>query len=180
MAVIKIRAYNYKDATEIAKQYGFEECRNMTRRWIKAGRPTSPNKLKEFQVDTMLNYKLWQGFGKGYVITLKQGVHMRKNQWKLIHYAKYAPPKLLRTFEIRLEDGDVLVGKTDSKIKALKLAKRLMSKYRETMVCDQIYKVPNPRFRTFRLEHGKTEKGQYIIFGLNKNFKRYDEIRADF
>lgn len=31
MDVLRIRAYNYRDAKEIAKQYGFDECKNATR-----------------------------------------------------------------------------------------------------------------------------------------------------
>lgn len=127
----------------------------------------------------MLNHQ-FHGPGKGYIITLNPGIHMRKIKWKIDFYQKHAAPKVIRTFEIRLEADDVLVGKANTKTQALKLAKQLMGVYREPLICDLVYKVPNPRYKTFRLDYNSKERGKYIIFGPKKDFTRYEEVRADF
>lgn len=180
MDVLRIRAYNYKDSTEVAKQYGFEECKNVTRQWIKAGRPTKKNKLKEFQVEMMIGkFKNWIRPGRGLVISYKPGVHYRRVQWKLTHFVK-GYQKLKFMYEIRLESDGALIGQAIDKYHAMRLAKKLMRTYREPIIGYAVLKNPQPGYKTFKLEHAETEKGRYIVFGPKKNFKRYEEVRTDF
>lgn len=180
MDVLRIRAYNYRDAKEIAKQYGFDECKNATRQWIKAGKPTNPNKIKEFQVEMMTGwFKNWIKPGRGLIISLQPGVRLRRVQWKLTHFVP-GWQKLKFMYEIRLEADGALIGQAPYKRQAMNLAKKLMRKYREPIIGYAVLKNPQLGYKTFKLEHAQTEKGRYIVFGPKKNFKRYEEVRTDF
>lgn len=124
-------------------------------------------------------FKNWIKPGRGLVISIQPGVHLRRVQWKLTHFVP-GYQKLKFMYEIRLEADGALIGQADCKYHAMRLAKKLMRKYREPIIGYAVLKNPEVGFKTFKLEHAKTEKGKYIVFGPKKNFKRYEEIRTDF
>ncbi len=179
MDVLRVKAYTLWDARNIAKEYGFDHISNVTRFWKKAGSPTDEKKLKAFQVDMFYKFPQHAKPGDGYVITLNQGVHMKKNQWKITYYHKGWVPGITKLYEIRLKSDGTLLAQAKEKVRAVKLAKKLMSKYREPIVGNLVIRLPNPEARCFEIHHTDTAKGRYLIFGISKK-KIYDEVRKDF
>lgn len=164
MEMFKIEAYSYAEAAEVAAKGGMKIVKNVTASYKNAG---CPEDLETFGNEVLAKNKLTDAMGVGVMVVLETGSpDVRERPYTFENNVNEGTRTQKRVFVVRTVETDRLVGKTEDKDSAIKLAKKAMPEYKEDMVCNIVYEVSNPEAFTLKYTPSKnTNLGTYIVFG---------------
>lgn len=179
MDILLIKAHTIREAKLIASQYGLEHVANVTFMWEKI-RYKNSRSLKAFQIDTLMRRRIWEKKGFGCLINLDNTKDYRiRHNWEVVDYKKTNGKRpVQKIYEIKLASDNTVIGRTTGKKNALKLAKKLMMKYRENITCSVVWQVMEGKDKAFDLNYIPEENKRFIIFGFING--KYEEHRKDF
>lgn len=164
MKKFEIKAFSYNEAKEKALEMGIAVVRNVT-----------PSYKRDMPVD----FDAWAGeilkknhldsaTGVGLMVVRENGsADTRERPYELLNNIVEGSLTKKRVFQVRTKSGNV-IGETDNKEDAIRLAKKNMKDVREDMTCVQLYKVLAPKDKAFDLKYVPaigTKEGSYIVFG---------------
>lgn len=176
----RIKADTIHNAKEVAKDYGFKKVVNITKMWVKAGKPLGPRTLKAFEIDILMARKKWrkQGVGFGFLISLAPRIHDRKLVYTQKEYKTIKKKEMERIYEIKLSSDDTLVGQCKGIKKSRSLCKKLARKYKESTYLTLVYRPVQPNRRVFECFYQEA-KGEYLVFGCIENKSELKEIKIN-
>lgn len=173
MKKIEINAYSVEEAKAIAKEQGINVTQNVTQSWKNSKSPISGKNLEMFCKDILDKKHLGDVAGAGLLLVVAPGSKdTRERPYKFVNKISEGKRKTKRTVEIRLCETDELVGTADNKNLATKLAKELMSQYRQDMYATIVYKVTEGKDEVFALQYVPSinaKQGTYVVFGIEKS-----------
>lgn len=176
MKKFEIKAFSMEEAKGKAKEMGIGVVANVTPSFKKRGEPTG-DKFAIFATEMMDKRNLTDVDGVGLMVVVESGsADKRIRPYAFKNNVADGTRKFRRVNEIRLKSTDQLVGEAMKKEDAIKLAKQLMTKYKEDMVCKIVYRTIDAAEEVaFELDYvpsANTTEGTYIVFGNVKNSDR--------
>lgn len=181
MRKFEIDAYGITDAKKVAKKlYNVNVFRNVTKIWKKAGFPSSDKDLKLFAFKLFGTLHVSDVEDVGIIIQIDHGSpdytkgngFIIQNNIKTKHYPQ-------RVYEIRIKSNNLLIGQASTKAEATKLARELIRKYNQTIICRLTYMTIGDDI-AFEIEanHSKRVKlGHYIVLSNEPlRFVRNDTV----
>ena len=165
-----IKAFSQDEAKQKALELGLNVVKNVTNSWKNADCPSnSSDEFKTFANEMFEKNKLSATTGVGLMVVETPGVQdNRARPYEFINNVVKGSIEKKRIFEVRLADDDKLIGEADTKGDAIRLAKELMSEYRQDIVTKVVYKVLGEKGTAFKLKYTpsvKTTEGTYVVFG---------------
>lgn len=169
MRKLEIQAYTLDEAKIEAFKQGITVVQDATRSWKKSGSPVLTKDINIFAADFLEQKGMFDFEGAGIIITIKPGnKDTRKMPYKLYSSRRKGRCKLYRTIEIRLKSNHQIVGEAANKTEAIQLGKSLIKTYRENLYAKTVYNTKDIDFELEYIPSVRTEKGQYIVFGVEQ------------
>lgn len=170
MKKIEVLAYSLEEAKKkVMNENGIKVVHNVTITWKNQGSPISGKDLETFCVEMLDKHRISDVKGAGLMFVVTPGSRdTRERPYKLKNIVNAGKRSIERVFEVRLSGTNEVVGKAKTKGEATKLAKSLMSKYRQDMYSTIVYHVKEGKDVAFELTYtpaASTQEGRYIVFG---------------
>lgn len=167
MKKFEIAAYSYKNAVEIAKQYGIQVTRNATRSYENRADGTS---MEDFAADYFKKIGIANKPGTGCIIVVTKGVpDTRKNPCKLEKRKQKGTRTKQRMFDLMLASDNTVLRSVKTRKDAVALAKSFVAEYQEEVVCKCVYRVDPGQDVVFNMKYApsvRAKVGRYIVLGV--------------
>lgn len=177
----RFKADTISDAKKVAQEnYGFKKVINITKMWVRAGKPLGPKSLRAFEVDLLLTRKKWrrQGVGFGFLISVAPKIHNRKIVSIRKDFPKLKRAEMKRIYELRLTSDDTLVGQAKTFYQTKTLGRKLSKKYKDGVYGTIVYRPVQPNQKVIEFEYIEA-KGDYIVFGCIENKSELKELKIN-
>lgn len=169
-----IKAYGIEDAKQQAfDKYGAVVLYNITPTFRKRN-----DHLDVYAVNFMVQHEMFKVKNSAILYTVKSGKYVKH------YYSTYFPKKRIgrcktkRTIEVRSVKTDKVYGIAHTKMEAIKLAKKLMTTYREDLYGKTVYVATDIDFTLKFQPPKKSIMGEYIIFQVDDEdvrlYKRHE------
>lgn len=129
-------------------------------------------------VDYLESKNLFNFEGAGAILTVTKGIEIEKeNPYHLVNIIRKGKCKLKRGIEIRKRSNDEVVGIAPNKAAAMKLAKKLVKQYRESLYGKTVYTANDIDFEMQYNPSVRERLGRYIVFGVEDADVRVNKQR---
>ena len=172
MKIVNVKAYSVND---VRKNSPFQLVKNATTMWRKAGSPVAGEELKTFMREYLA--KETKNFpGQGCYIVVDSAVSdSRENPYKIHNIPTEGKRKFKRVYELINSATGELIDSAESKEEAIKLAKAIVTKQKETLgvgvkhVCRIANVVVEGQAEAFTFEYTPSQnakEGTFLLFGI--------------
>ena len=163
MKKFEITAFSYNEAKEKALSMGIDVAHNVTQSF----KNDNPSDFDVWANDMLVKNRLADSTGTGLMVVLDAGsADTRQRPYELVNNVVEGQLSKKRVFQIKTVSGK-LVAEANTKADAIRVAKNMMKTVRENMVCEQVYKVLEPKNVAFMLNYVPsvgTKLGTYVVF----------------
>ena len=163
MKKFEIAAYSYYEAKEKALSMGIDVAHNVTVSY----KNDNPSDFDSWANDMLVKNRLADSAGVGLMVVLDAGsADTRQRPYEFVNNVVEGQLSKKRVFQIKTKSGKI-VAEANTKVDAVRVAKSMMKTVREDMVCEQVYKVLEPKNVAFTLNYVPsvgTKLGKYVVF----------------
>ena len=175
MKKFEIVAFSKDEAKQKAKEMGLNVVSEVTQTWKNKKSPVSDKDMYNFAIDIFSKKRLNDVEGVGLMITIDPAnADTRERPYQINSFKNEGKRHTKRVVEIRSEKNGTLLGVAENKKEAEKVAKALITKYREDVIATVVYKVIENKDILFKGKYTPSinaKEGKYIVFGnLAKGF----------
>lgn len=172
MKTVNVKAYSVND---VRKQAPFILDTNATLMWKKKGSPIAGPELKEFMAEYLLSHtKNAPGVGC-YIVLEPCASDTRDNPYRINNIPTTGKRKFKRVYELVNSETNQVIGSTDSKEDAIKLAKEVVSREKDKLgvgvkhICRIATVVTEGESEAFTFEYVPSQNaklGSFLLFGI--------------